>query len=116
MKQLYLRTKPVAMSEKWPTLWNFPRFQDTKAHLYNSFTAMDNVSDYVCFVTKQVDHPKRGTNYDIRKDHPFRGWYYTGFDDFQMISSTQKLVFYAMKSENKTGWSIVPYTYCYYYY
>ena len=79
---------------------------------------MDHYSDYVCFTVKSEydphhpdDPPKEppGTNYDIKRNDILKGWWYFDKDDQQLISSTEKLTFYAINKHTGKGWSIVPF-------
>ncbi|OTF75878.1 hypothetical protein BLA29_003848, partial [Euroglyphus maynei] len=45
---LYLREKPMPLSDKYPKLYNSKEWKDIQNYTYNSMTLIDSYSDWLC--------------------------------------------------------------------
>src|SRR5699024_4709172 len=78
-----------------------------RSHIYTAFTVMDRESDFICFTTKLAHFAPggevRGRNFDLAKRQPFEGWTYFASGDIVLISTTERLVYYALKRGPRGG-------------
>lgn len=105
--KLYLgNAKPVLLDEKWPILAKNDRFKRIrKEGIYNAFTVRDDESEYVLFITwLKVHGSLTGVTYDVKNNKILnRGFRFKNDKKQVMISSSEKMLFYALRDRSDSG-------------
>ncbi|KAH9511193.1 hypothetical protein DERF_009663 [Dermatophagoides farinae] len=97
INKLYLRTKPIPMSEKYPVLFNDQRFQQIKDVIFNSFIMTDADSEWICITTKSSETRYSGINYDIKDPNVYYGWKFFDYWREVLISTIETCIYYALR-------------------
>ena len=112
INKLYLRTKPIPMSEKYPVLFNDQRFQQIKDVIFNSFIMTDADSEWICITTRRSETYYHGINYNILHPFVFQGWVFNFQWKEVLISRIEICLFYGLRHNNQGNLEMASYK-CY---
>lgn len=103
-EEMYISSKAVHMSEKWPTLWNDERFQKIRDKVFNAFTVRDSESEYLAITTwVKNNEGDKGVFYDLTHDKVLPGWDFK-YETYQvLISATERMQIYALHQADEDG-------------
>ncbi|OTF78211.1 hypothetical protein BLA29_009562 [Euroglyphus maynei] len=97
INKLYLRTKPIPLSEKYPILYQNKNFQYIKNRIFNAFIMTDINSEWICITTWYTRDAIRGINYAIDTSEVYRGWGFEGDIPEVLISTDEICVYYSLR-------------------
>ncbi|XP_046914165.2 uncharacterized protein LOC124494923 [Dermatophagoides farinae] len=103
INKLYLRTKPIPLSEKYPVLYNNDRFYFMKLmnQIYGAFIATDvDNSEWICMMTWAYQTAEYGINFNIEENKVYKGWLYFREPQIVMISTTVTCAYYVLHKNN----------------
>ncbi|XP_075676784.1 uncharacterized protein LOC142645143 isoform X1 [Dermatophagoides pteronyssinus] len=96
--KLYLRTKPVHLSNKYPNLWNNKFFQQ-KLDLFDEGVIIVDNDAWLCFISNNVIN--KGIQYNLDKDLVISGWSYINHE--VLISTSEKNSLYSIRKDKIKG-------------
>lgn len=101
---LYLRTKPIPLKDKYPNLYNDKHFQDIQSAISVVFIMKDKYSYYLLFNAWGYKFREGGIIYNLKTGKTRLGFYTTGDrENDQVIISTQIIVrYYALSKYDNT--------------
>lgn len=100
--EMVLGSAPKRLEDEWPHLWNDSNFGHIRDNngFFTSFTVIDKNSEYVLFTTKKSTGTF-GATINIKTGELGKPYTYSGNDDLRMLSSTEKMKFYALRKGDK---------------
>ncbi|UXI17704.1 hypothetical protein NH340_JMT03647 [Sarcoptes scabiei] len=98
INNLYLKSKPTKMEEKYPILYNDNRFKQIKSSIFNAFILVDADSDWLIITTKYMRNNFYGLNYDITNKKVYNGLTFYGTLDEILISTNTPQIFYGLRA------------------
>lgn len=108
-EQLFLNDKPKTLAEVWPVLHKDQNYANIliNGQIYNSFTAIDSVSEYLFITTLyEVSHTV-GVVYDIKNGKVYRGAKKNKGIQEVLISSDKLQNFFAVQIDDNKGLAIM---------
>lgn len=101
---LYIQAKPIAMSNKYPKLWNNDLFQKNINSYHDAVIIVDNDGSWFCFIHDKSndDGSGSGINYNFNTGNIHSGWDYTGSSNEILISTKEPKSLYSIRKKPDT--------------
>lgn len=103
--ELFLNDEPQTLKSHWPVLYSNEYYMNTvfNGHIYNSFTAVDSVGEYLFLTTLLEEAGSVGVVYDIANGKAYKGMQKNKGIREVLISSDKLQKFFAVQIDGQGG-------------